>query len=122
MPLHDPLFEYYSTRLCALAEGELYQVEDKQSSSDLETLYLAISRARVKCTVIMYPLIQFDFSAYHLIDDILDELSDLILINRWDYYPADFRPRPPENRAEIESYLQKNFRRFVFPPMFGYGR
>ena len=112
LPLHDPLFEYITTRFYAQAEGlgEIYQVADKKSSSDLESLYLAISRARVKCTVIMYPLIQFDFSVYHLMDDLLDELSDLILINRWDYSPADFRPKPPANRAEIVSYNQNNFR------------
>ena len=61
--------------------------EDKLS--DLETLYLAISRARVKCSVIMFPMningLTFDNEDFNSTKDLLNSLNNngLVEINKY---------------------------------------
>ena len=47
-------------------------------TNDIEMLYLAMSRARVKCTVIMYPLEGMILDDYHFnnMKDIINELYE----------------------------------------------
>ena len=53
------------------------------TSSDTELLYLAMSRARVKCTVIMFPEEGYKFDDCHRMKDLLDKLKDSVEIRRY---------------------------------------
>ena len=65
---------------------------DKEVSADLEHMYLALSRARVKCTVIMFPLDGLIFDDFHRMRDLLNELEDYVHIRRYPLTPLTTPP------------------------------
>ena len=53
-------------------------VDPGKVSIDLEGLYLAMSRARVKCTVIMFPSVDTIFENHHRMISLIDKLKDSV--------------------------------------------
>ena len=62
-PLHDQ-------------NGQLLSEAYVNASIDSKFVYLAMSRARVNCTVIMFPLEGTIFDNYHRMRCLLDKLKD----------------------------------------------
>ena len=62
-------------------------------SVDEETLYLAISRARVNCTVIMFPMEGMLLDEFCGVKKLLDKLEDSVQIRRYPVTPPSYIPR-----------------------------
>jgi hypothetical protein len=68
---------------------------EKDLYFDIQHLYLAISRARVKCTVIMFPLEGFIFDGHKIMNDLLNKLENSVKIRRYPLTPLTYKPLTP---------------------------
>ena len=59
-------------------------------SSDSEDLYVAMSTARVKCTVIMFPMEDLTLDLHHHMKKLLDTLEDSVEIRRYPDHASEF--------------------------------
>ena len=98
---------------------ERLQLADRQSSSDVENLYLAMSRARVKCTVIMYPLEGMIFDDFVIMKELLSDkynLDDLVEVRQYPLLPPTYVPRSFSGPKAVDDYLKEKFTdTIVFP-------
>ena len=83
----------------------------EQFSTDFGNLYLAMSRARVRCTVIMFPMEGLIFDDFHRMKDLLDKLEDSVEIRRYPLTPASYTPRSFIRRRSIADYTFEKFPR-----------
>ena len=90
---------------------------DRQSSSDVETLYLAMSRARVKCTVIMYPLEGTIFDDFVIMKELLsNNMNGVVEVRQYPLLPPTYVPRSFSGPNSVTDYLKEKFtNKIVFP-------
>ena len=75
---------------------------EEKGSKDSQHLYLAMSRARIKCIVIMFPMDGFIVDDYFRMNDLLEKLKDSIEIRRYPLTPPSYTPR---SFTRITSYF-----------------
>ena len=81
-----------------------------RSQWNCKMLYLAMSRARVKCTVIMYPLMGMilDHEAIYFTSTLLSKLEDSVRVTRYQFIPKTFKPRMiPNDKSKLEEYFKE---------------
>ena len=75
--------ETFSVEWPAVISLLTFRYSDKFRAADFEKLYIAVSRARVMCTVIMFPAKSFELDDIHQLQEMLDELEDSAEIRRY---------------------------------------
>ena len=98
-------------------DGLASNLDDRQSSSDVETLYLAMSRARVKCTVIMYPLEGMIFDGFGRMKELLsNNMNGVVEVRQFPLFPPTYVPRSFSEPNSVADYMAEKFTdKIVFP-------
>ena len=82
---------------------------EEKGSKDSQHLYLAMSRARIKCIVIMFPMDGFIVDDYFRMNDLLEKLKDSIEIRRYPLTPPSYTPRSFTGIPSYFDYFREKF-------------